>query len=241
MRHGAIRPWRSESPGVGDDLFEIEFDRAAEALAFGARADRAVGGKQRRRRLREKRTAARTVEAAIEGVIGDRLHPPVIAHHGDHAGAPAAEIEGLLERFAHASRERRRSRWRRGRSRPSTVRCRSLDQDSADVALRGRRRARGNVAASGSESLALWMAAVSMASCLTFCASHPARRLALRARAVRRSRRLRRRRTADGIRSARGTRRPPRSSASRARRARGTGASPARRGRGPPRSRRCRA
>src|SRR5580700_5132101 len=52
--------------GIGNHFFQIEFDRTPEAFAFGAGANRAVGGKKSRRRLGIGGGAARTIEAPVE-------------------------------------------------------------------------------------------------------------------------------------------------------------------------------
>ncbi len=261
LQVGRCAPRRDQAlaqrePGVGDDFFEIELDGASEALAFGARADRTVGGKQSRRGLGKQCAAGRAVEAAIVGGVGNRRHPPVLAHHGDHAGAPAAEIEGLLQRLAHASGSVGGivgDAVGDDHQRPAAVapggrrRSRAAPRAVAGGAVCAMRQVRGCGIGRGLAARRPLLRRLRrparcrlrrLARCL---AQRLARRLAPRVPAARRSRRSRRRRTADGIRSARETRRRPRSSASRARRARETDASPGPRARGPPRSRHCRA
>ena len=108
--HLAIRrrPPRRDQPVahraavIGNHLVEIELDRAAEAFAFGTRADRTVRRKQRRGRLGKRRGASRAVEAPIEIDRADAVRIAVVALDAHRSRASRAEVECLLERLAHA-------------------------------------------------------------------------------------------------------------------------------------------
>ena len=108
--HLAIRrrPPRRDQPVahraavIRKHLVEIELDRAAEAFAFGTRADRAVRRKQRGGRLGKRRGASRAVEAPIEIDRADAVRIAVIALDAHRSRASRAEVERLLERLAHA-------------------------------------------------------------------------------------------------------------------------------------------
>src|SRR5580704_10840717 len=86
--------------GIGDHLFQIELDRAPEAFAFRAGANRAVGGKKSRRGLRIGGGAARTIEAAVEVERLGGSSSAIFRRELQYSRASAAEIEGLVDRLA---------------------------------------------------------------------------------------------------------------------------------------------